>query len=444
MGYTSDLDGVGISVFDQAMAIKRFMSRLQNGQVTKIKLIGDSITEGVGATGHVSPPTNAGQVIFNNGAGTVFYEAAYTDNTWANLFRNYIQVNFPTVQFVNAGIGGKSSKWANANKQYWVSNSEDVTIVMLGTNDRWDCADTTEFKTNLEQFLDYVDARSNLMIVMSPPPAQSDSDTVTFHFGMKEVDRVITELCIAKNYIHISNYRNFLKIANEKKLPFNSILQDSSGSHPLDKGYTIIWQSIQQALGVIDDSMKWQDVTPTDIVRSSTFGINDPIRYYQVDKITIYLVAAGHPQIGLLPIASRGVLITYRSSEADAYSWQEYIVSDTSKRYIRYCNGNFDNSWNAWQNISTGAFSLIAGASISNTTAITSFTADSLTASLIGGSHPNIASFPEGLAGTLLTYRFTESEGFGYQEYSIYQTVKTYKRYWTGSAWGAWTKISAV
>jgi lysophospholipase L1-like esterase len=416
----------------------QFLKLLENGQVTKIKLIGDSITEGEGSTGHTVPSENP--IIFDDTVGTVFREGDYTCRCWANLFREYIQANFPTIQFINAGIGGKSSKWANANKQYWVTETEDVVFVMLGTNDRWDCVSMAEFKTQLGAFLEYVDARSNLMIVMTANPVITEEHP----FGMKEVDRVITELCVEKNYIHISQYRELLELANTKQISFSSLFQ-TTGSHPIDTGYKMMWQTIQQSLGFIDNTAEWEETGTDALVMQPANAVmaDTPATSFGANTINYCLISSSHSQIAQFPESLPGTLITIHTDPSGIYTYQEYYIRQSDKKYKRYWI-YASSVWSAWVDDAAGKFNLVAGALITSTTVITSFGADVISASLIGSSHPDKANFPEGLHGTLLTYRFSEAAAFGYQVYTIYQTEKTYKRHWTGSAWSAWQKISAI
>ncbi|OAK72693.1 SGNH/GDSL hydrolase family protein [Lederbergia galactosidilytica] len=217
---------------------------LLNGDVTKIKLIGDSITAGVGAKGHVIPDDNP--VLFKS-EGETYREADYEANSWANLFRNYTNRHFPDVEFINAGIGGKSTVFANANKEKWVSDKEDVVFVMLGTNDRWESSSIKEYKSSLEQFLKFVDSKSNLMIVMSPPPALTDGTNDRFNFGMKDVDKAVKEVTKKNKYTFISNYDAIMSYSEDHDLELKELLQDTS-SHPEDPGYKVIWEHIKKDL----------------------------------------------------------------------------------------------------------------------------------------------------------------------------------------------------
>jgi lysophospholipase L1-like esterase len=360
----------------------KFITRLMDGQVTKIKLIGDSITDGNGTRSYASPSTS-NPVIFNDGAGNIFYEPNQTNNGWAQKFKTFIADDYSSVQFTNAGIGGKSAKWANTNKAYWVSEIEDVVFVMLGTNDRWDCATPAEFKTNLISFLNYVKAKCNLMIVMTAPPTLNDNDTGTYHFGMKEVDRVITEVCQESQYIHISHYRHLLDYA-EKTGSIRTLIE-KDGSHPNDEGYDAVWKSIQQRLGFTNGVTNWENGSlsnPIIAIHGNSFPYlqsTTPITDFVNGKETIIETYGTYTDIINFPEGASGRLRTIRGLANDLYSYQLFEPREVNSVYKR--TWNYGSSiWNAWEKISTSNLGTIYS------------TTTKLVTSVSSGANTNVAS----------------------------------------------------
>lgn len=236
------------------------LKRLQNGEITKITLFGDSKTEGYGATGHVQSVVNTNNgnpVIFNDGAGNIWYEALYTDPSWANLFRSWLSVNFPAVTLVNKGIGGKTSTWALANKQYWVG-SEDVSIIMLGTNDKYNTPGIATLKTNLTQFAAYVAKHSNQVIMMSPSPESDDYDSAGLknsfnYYTSSDIDRVIGDICFEQKYPHISLHRELLEYCKVNGFGVNHLSMGYQNPHDNDFTHDLNWWIIQKNIGVSDN-----------------------------------------------------------------------------------------------------------------------------------------------------------------------------------------------
>lgn len=353
-GVTASSSGASVNAAEVVVTSdSEFITRLFNGQITKIKLIGDSITEGNGARNYSHAPTG-NPVIFDNGAGIVFHEPNFLNTSWSNKFREFIKSDFPDVQFINAGIGGKSAKWANANKQNWVSDAEDVVFVMLGTNDRWDSASPTEFKTNLESFLSYIKARSNLMIVMTANPTQNDNVNTTYNFGMNEVDRVITEVCERNGYEHISLYREMLSYSETSGATLKTLIEEG-GSHPINEGHDAMWRIIQERLGFVDKTSNWNDGNPSSLytvlmgaqypyVKSTT-----PISFFDRGKRTV-IELESYSDISNFPEKTTGWLTTTRGFTNDLYSNQTWEPRESYNIYKR--TWNFGSStWNEWKKL---------------------------------------------------------------------------------------------
>lgn len=214
--------------------------RLYNGEVTRINLIGDSITAGVGIPSHSVP--DDGKVIFEND-DELFRESNHSAESWANDFRGYINNNFTGIDFINSGIGGKSAEWAAQNQESWLSDNEDVVFVMLGTNDR-SSGDEEALKNNLENFLGYVDSVSNTMIVMSPPPASTDTE---YDLGSEEINEVVKQIAEENDYTFISHYNHFNEYIDDNDIDMTDLIHPD-GTHPIEKGYHEMWNHIKSEL----------------------------------------------------------------------------------------------------------------------------------------------------------------------------------------------------
>lgn len=215
--------------------------RLKSGSPMTIKLIGDSISAGQGATGYKVVNTNP--VIFTDTLGVTQYEASYNSLSWANKFRNYMLAKNPLNTFKNWGIGGKSTS-------YWVTNkanikNEDIVFVMIGTNDR--TGSLSAYRTNLTALLTHVKANSNYTVVMAANPLSSLVET--YSFTNEEAARTITEVCMELNLPLINHFEGFMEFSK-----FGNVYTDflSDGIHPNDAGHELIWNTIQDNLNFYD------------------------------------------------------------------------------------------------------------------------------------------------------------------------------------------------
>lgn len=215
---------------------------LHKKEVSSIKLIGDSITAGMGVEGYAVPQGN--RVIFDNRDGRVHHEATHTTDVWANQLRTYTEnLAFGELDFVNAGISGISTEWLLQNIDD-VMEQEDVVFVMIGTNDRRNSSLQT-YEANVRKLLRIVDARSNYMVVMSPPPSINQ----THHrFGPRDIDIVLKKISKENGYPLISHYDAINDyLLTHKEYTFEDLMEPNS-PHPIEAGYEVMWQKMKEKL----------------------------------------------------------------------------------------------------------------------------------------------------------------------------------------------------
>lgn len=218
--------------------------KLNSGNVKSIKLISDSISAGAGGEGYLIPAD--GRVILQDGK-TTYREASHQANTWANRFRAYANksASGQQVDFFNAGISGKSAQWSLEHVNNLVSSKEDVVFVMLGTNDRIDSS-LDQYEQTIRKLLVEVDKRSELMIVMAPPP--SANTIYNYKFSPESINHVLKRISSENNYTFVSHYdavNAYLK-ANPETNYTDLMVADSP--HPTSAGYSVMWEAIQEKL----------------------------------------------------------------------------------------------------------------------------------------------------------------------------------------------------
>lgn len=224
-----------------------FNQRIQSGEPIKVKIIGDSITAGDGADGFVVP-TDA-PIIFTDTNNTIYREASYNTDSWANLFRKYILSLNPSNKFYNWGIGGRFARWWNDRRQF--VTDEDIVFVMLGTNDRVNSLSLEDFKSVYTSYLLYLRSVSNYVVVMAPNPISSSLESSSYKFTQADAVRVIKEICSDHNFPLISHYDSFF-LYSKYNSAFDKLLAD--GIHPNNDGYQLYWEKIQDALSIYDIS----------------------------------------------------------------------------------------------------------------------------------------------------------------------------------------------
>ena len=233
-----------------------FYSKLLKGKITKIKIIGDSNWEGTGVIEHIAIPTsdNGNPKIFDNGT-IAYWEPEHDCRCFVNYFRKYINENFPSVTFINASIGGKTAKFADENKQYWVGDNEDVLFVTLGTNDKYP-ETFEEYKTHLVNFLGYCATKCNLLIVGTPVYAANDYTNGVIDsankFTTDDMEKFMAKQWAKKGYFHISMLQGMKKLAELYNYEPNQLV-NIDRVHLNADGHYIAWNVLQDYLGIKSD-----------------------------------------------------------------------------------------------------------------------------------------------------------------------------------------------
>lgn len=169
---------------------------------------------------------------------------------------------------------------------------------------------------------------------------------------------------------------------------------------------------------------------------SNLYSANNVITDFPNKKISVFYVnSAGGTGF---PNNNAGIVITYRIG-GNGYDYQEFHEYNTWNRWKRYVKTN--GTWSNWEGASVTLSK--SNNAYKSSDLITAYPTGNINYATISNSNTEITSFPEGLSGVLITYSMNDS-AYSWQEYHIYNSYKIYKRYWTGSVWSAWTKISVV
>jgi lysophospholipase L1-like esterase len=245
--------------------------RISSGKRIKVKLIGDSITAGYGAPGYSVPDNNP--IIFKDSDNTIYREASYNTNSYANYFRHFILGLNSNNEFYNWGIGSKSAIWWNQRKQNLAS--EDIVFVMLGTNDRTAATSLDDFKIQLTSLLLHLRSVSNYVVVMSANPISEVAESPNNKFSQLEANRAIKEICLENDFPFISHFDEFLSFS-ETEGGFTSLLADAI--HPNESGYQLIWEKIQNSLNIYD--MAYHETKGSNNNKVTTENFNRFARIY--------------------------------------------------------------------------------------------------------------------------------------------------------------------
>ena len=218
-----------------------------------IKLLGDSITQGVGGTGFEQNGEPIVEPFSRNPNGYC----------WANLFKDYMEKNYNCVVTNNA-CRGTRIEFVMYYFDQLVDETDDIIICMIGTNNRQQyfkdgpqCTrqeHMTKFYNNVVELYQMFQKAGKDVIFLASIPAskeREEGDNVNCwrHFHMNDVHDLYMKSSAACGFPFISLYSLFMEYCETKEIDFETLLDD--GLHPNDKGYDVIFSLLLRALGLV-------------------------------------------------------------------------------------------------------------------------------------------------------------------------------------------------
>lgn len=214
-----------------------------------IKLIGDSITHGVGGTG-----------FDQSGVPIVDGYARNPDGyCWANLFKAYVEARYDCIVTNNACTGTKI-EFVLQHFDALVEERDDLVICAIGTNNRHQYfvhGPKRQPEKYLEEFyknilklhLRFLAAGKKVIFIANiPASAENEKDGENYWrlFHMDDVCRSYEKAAQECGFLLVPLYRLFLDYCTEKEIAVDSLLSD--GLHPNNAGYDVMFTLIKQAL----------------------------------------------------------------------------------------------------------------------------------------------------------------------------------------------------
>jgi lysophospholipase L1-like esterase len=214
-----------------------------------IKLIGDSITAGGGS----SDNDRSGEVFIN--IGGVQFRRQLGRKCWASLLASHIQRKFPKSNVINNGCSNITSTHVKDNIKELYNDSDDIVIIMIGTNDRKQRNGMEVLYNNLRFTARYFEQKEKTTILMSPNPSTAKNQDIPSRlYTLSEVNSVIKRVSDEEKVRFISNF----DYINNYLLNSNRTIEDLmvgkneklDGLHPSDEAHYLIYKNIIQALSI--------------------------------------------------------------------------------------------------------------------------------------------------------------------------------------------------
>ena len=233
-------------------SVKEIMNKVVFSQRNiKIKLLGDSITHGVGGTGFKQDGEEIVQGFARNKDGYC----------WAKMFKEYMKKQFGCT-VVNNACSGTRIEFIIDNFKKLVDEDDDIIICTIGTNNRHQYFEETPKKTR-EEFMEnfynnilklhsmFEETKKDVIFVANiPASAENEKDGENYWrlLHMNDINDLYLKASEVCGFPIISMYSRFLEYCKKNEISVDSLLAD--GLHPNDKGYDVIFSLMLDELGV--------------------------------------------------------------------------------------------------------------------------------------------------------------------------------------------------
>ena len=234
--------------------VKQIMSKLILPDHTiRIKLLGDSITHGVGGRG------------FEQDGDPIVEDFRRNPNgyCWANLFRDYMEEQYDC-EVINNGCTATDIEFIIAHFDELVDPDDDIVICTIGTNNRhlyFDEGDKPTKREHMEEFYRNItlndmfrDAGIDVIFCANIPAApenELDGEDYWRIFHMNDVHDLYMKASVECGFPLISMYTAFMDYCYARDLRIDYLLCDD-GLHPNNAGYEVMFHLMLRELGLAE------------------------------------------------------------------------------------------------------------------------------------------------------------------------------------------------
>lgn len=228
-----------------------FRKVMTSQKTVRIKLLGDSITHGVGGTGFEQNGEHIIDDFYRNPDGYC----------WAKQFKECMESHY-NCTVTNNGCSGTNIQYTVAHFDQLVDPDDDIIICTIGTNNRHQNMSDLPKHTVQEHkdiFYSHIlklyerlqNAKKNVIFIANiPASAENEKDGADYWrlIHMDDINALYTKAAEECGFPFISLYTAFLEYCDRKNINFESLLID--GLHPNDAGYDVMFELIMRELGI--------------------------------------------------------------------------------------------------------------------------------------------------------------------------------------------------
>ncbi|MBE7043235.1 MAG: SGNH/GDSL hydrolase family protein [Ruminococcaceae bacterium] len=219
---------------------------------SRIKLLGDSITHGVGGTGFEQNGEPIVTNFFRNPDGYC----------WAKQWKEYLEAHY-ACEVVNNACTGTTIQFILEHFDTLVDEEDDLILCTIGTNNRHQYHDQKPKHTreeHMEEFYQNILAlherfqkanKSAVFMANIPASSENEQDGENYWrlFHMEDVYHLYQKASEVCGFPLIEMYRLFSEYCEQNNVTVDSLLAD--GLHPTDQGYDVMYQLIMKELELL-------------------------------------------------------------------------------------------------------------------------------------------------------------------------------------------------
>ncbi len=232
-------------------AAKIFSKLTLSDKKVRIKLLGDSITHGVGGTGWEQ-----------NGESFIEGFARSPESyCWAKLFKDHLEGQY-NCEVINNGCSGVNIEFIIENFDTLVSPDDDIVVCTIGTNNRHQHFNTGARKTRIEYMgafyknilkLNDIFAASGkafVLVANIPAAAENEKDGADFWriLHMNDIHDLYVKAWAECGFAFVDMYTEFISYCDAAGIDFATLLAD--GLHPNDAGYDVMFKIFLSEFGI--------------------------------------------------------------------------------------------------------------------------------------------------------------------------------------------------
>ena len=232
--------------------IEFLSERLNSGEHIKIKLLGDSISHGVGGSG------------FQMTKDTIIGEFGRNPNgyCWAKRFKEHIEGIY-NASVANNACAGTTIGFIIQYIDTLVSTDDEFVICTIGTNNRHQYVKAgprrsreeyeQNFYTGLLKLNELLCERNKKVIFVANIPVAPECErdypeALWYIIHMDDINTLHKRAQEVTGFTLISLYELFSEYMKKNDLGFGDLFTD--GVHPNDKGYDIVFELLLGELGI--------------------------------------------------------------------------------------------------------------------------------------------------------------------------------------------------